>query len=388
MTYTRLVCVAGFAMFSMFFGSGNLVFPLMVGVESQGQFHVASVGLLITGVAVPFLGLLGMLYYSGNRHLFFKALGGPVAFVLTFAMLGLLGPFAVVPRCTIVAHGGIALIAPEFTPALFNALFLLGTTVLAWKKTRIIEIIGTFLTPWLLGGIIAIIIAGIAFGPDILPSSLTPKEAFKTGLSQGYQTMDLLAAFFFSATTVAFIAGALISHEDKKHLERLSVTACMIGAFLLTIVYIGFVTLGAKFSPVLQGVSPEKLLVIVAQQSLGEYALPMAAVIIGLACLTTAAILTSLFADFLHSDILQQKISRPLALIFTVVLAYVLSLVGFATLAGWIVMVLQVAYPALIVFSIVSIVNHKTNHRFEQYHLAKISFWVVMALSLGNALYS
>ncbi len=388
MTYTRLVCVAGFAMFSMFFGSGNLVFPLTVGVESQGQFHAASVGLLITGVAVPFLGLLGMLYYNGNRHLFFKSLGGPVAFVLTFAMLALLGPFAVVPRCTIVAYGGISLIAPDFTPALFNALFLLATTVLAWKKTRIIEIIGTFMTPLLLGGIVAIIVAGIAFGPDILPSSLVSEIAFKRGLSKGYQTMDLLAGFFFSATTVVFIASALTSHEDKKHLERLSVTACLIGAFLLSIVYIGFVTLGAKFSSVLQGVDPEKLLVIVAQQSLGEFALPMAAVIIGLACLTTAAILTSLFADFLHSDILQEKISRHVALLFTVGFAYVFSLVGFSTLAGWIENALSIAYPALIAFSIIAIVNHKTNNRFEKYPLAKISFWIVLALSFGKSLYS
>ncbi len=382
MSYTRLVLIAGFAMFSMFFGSGNLVFPLMVGVASQSQFHGASLGLLITGVAVPFLGLLGMLYYSGNRHLFFKSLGGPVAFVLTFAMLGLLGPFAVVPRCTIVAHGGISLIAPDLSPALFNGLFLLATTFLAWKKTRIIEIIGTFLTPWLLGGIIAIIIAGIAFGPDVLPSPLTQSVAFEKGLTQGYQTMDLLAAFFFSATTVAFIATALTSHEDKKHLERLSITACLVGAFLLTIVYIGFVTLGAKFSPLLQGIEPEKLLVVVAQHSLGDFALPLAAIIIGLACLTTAAILASLFADFLHKDILQEKISRHFALIITVILAYTLSLVGFLTLASWIALVLGIAYPALIIFSIVSIVNHKTDHKFEKYHLAKISFWFVLLLSL------
>ena len=388
MSYIRLVLTAGFAIFSMFFGSGNLVFPLMVGVASQSQFHTASLGLLITGIAVPFLGLLGMLYYSGNRHLFFKSLSSPIAFFLTFAMLGLLGPFAVVPRCTIVAHGGISLIAPECTPTVFNALFLLATTFLAWKKTRIIEIIGAFLTPWLLGGIIAIIIAGLVFGPDINPSTLTDREAFTKGLHQGYQTMDLLAAFFFSATTVTFIASALTSHEDKRHLERLSITSCLIGAFLLAIVYMGFVGLGAKFSPLLQSITPEKLLVVIAQHSLGDFALPIAAIIIGLACLTTAAILTSLFADFLHQDILQKKISRHIALIATVLLAYTLSLVGFATLASWIALILGISYPALIVFSIVSIINHKTDHRFEKYHLAKTTFWLALLLSLGQHLYS
>lgn len=382
MSYTRLVLTAGFAMFAMFFGSGNLVFPLMVGVLSQSNFQIASMGLIITGVAVPFLGLLGMLYYSGNRHLFFKTLGKPLAFMLTFAMLALLGPFAVVPRCTIVAHGGIALIAPFLSPALFNALFLGITVILAWKKTRIIEVIGTFLTPWLLGGIIAIIIAGLLFGPTISPSLLNAEQAFTTGLSKGYQTMDLLAAFFFSAATVAFIAKALTTHEDKQNLEKLSVTACLIGAFLLTIVYLGFVALGAKFAPLLQGIAPEELLVVIAQHSLGNFALPIAAVIIGLACLTTAAILTSLFADFLHKDILRERISRHLALIATILLSYTLSLVGFATLASWIAFVLEIVYPALIAFSIMAIFHHKTHHRFEKYHLSKIIFALVIVGSL------
>ncbi|HBN22736.1 MAG TPA: hypothetical protein DD412_05815 [Holosporales bacterium] len=382
MSYTRLVLTAGFAMFAMFFGSGNLVFPLMVGVISQSNFQIASMGLVITGVAVPFLGLLGMLYYSGNRHLFFKTLGKPLAFILTFAMLGLLGPFAVVPRCTIVAHGGITLIAPFLSPVFFNAVFLGITLVLAWKKTRIIEIIGTFLTPWLLGGIIAIIVAGLLFGPEISPSLLKANQAFTTGLSKGYQTMDLLAAFFFSAATVAFIAKALTTHKDKQNLEKLSVTACLIGAFLLTVVYLGFVALGAKFALLLHGIDPEKLLVVIAQQSLGNLALPIAAVIIGLACLTTAAILTSLFADFLHKDILRERIPRHVALIATILLSYTLSLVGFVTLASWIAFALEIVYPALIVFSIVAIFHHKTQHRFEKYHLSKISFGLVIAASL------
>jgi len=382
MSYTRLVLTAGFAMFAMFFGSGNLVFPLMVGVISQSNFQVASMGLIITGVAVPFLGLLGMLYYSGNRQLFFKPLGKPLAFLLTFAMLGLLGPFAVVPRCTIVAHGGITLIAPFLSPTLFNAVFLSITLALAWKKTRIIEIIGTFLTPWLLGGIVAIIIAGLLFGPDILPSLLNAEQALETGLLKGYQTMDLLAAFFFSAATVAFIAKALTTHEDKQNLEKLSITSCLIGAFLLTVVYLGFVALGAKFAPLLQGVAPEKLLVAIAQQSLGNFALPVAAIIIGLACLTTAAILTSLFADFLHKDILRERLSRRFALIITIFLSYILSLVGFATLASWIAFALEIVYPALIVFSIMAIFHHKTHRRFEKYHLSKISFGLVIIISL------
>ncbi len=377
MSYTRLVFVAGFAMFSMFFGSGNLVFPLMVGVKSLSGFHTASVGLILTGVLLPFLGLLAMVYYSGNRQLFFKSLGGPAAFILTFAMLSLMGPFGVLPRCIIVAYGGVDLVFDGLSAPVFNALFSAVTGFLAWHRSRIIEIIGTFLTPLLLLGIFALITAGIFLGDAPAFSTLTPKEAFVTGLDQGYQTMDLLAAFFFSATTVAFIAKALTSHEDKQNLERLSLTACSIGAFLLTLVYLGFVYLGAKYAPVLQNVAPENLLVVVAEHSLGSFALPLAAIVIGLACLTTSTILASLFADFLQMDIMQEKMPRWLALVITLIIGYTFSLLGFSDLAGWIANALVIAYPALIAYAIAKIIAIKTGYKYS-----REIFWFVLLVSI------
>lgn len=377
MSYTRLVFVAGFAMFSMFFGSGNLVFPLMIGVKTLDQFHIASIGLMITGVLVPFVGLLSMIYYSGNRQLFFKSLGAPAAFVLTFSMLSLMGPFGVLPRCIIVAHGGVDLVFEGLSAPVFNGVFCAVTAFLAWHKSRIIELIGTFLTPLLLLGIFALIAAGLFLGPTPASSDLTTNGALAEGLLQGYQTMDLLAAFFFSATTVIFIARALTTHEDKQNLERLSLTACLIGAFLLSLVYLGFVCLGAKYAPVLCQVAPEKLLVVIAEQSLGPLALPLAAIVIALATLTTATILASLFADFLQKDMLQEKIPRWLALIITLIIGYTFSLLGFSDLASWIANALMIAYPALIGYALAKIIAKKTDHKY-----AREVFWLILLAAI------
>lgn len=377
MSYTRLVFVAGFAMFSLFFGSGNLVFPLMIGVNSLDQFHIAALGLMVTGVLVPFIGLLSMVYYNGNRHLFFKSLGAPVAFILTFAMLSLMGPFGVLPRCIIVAHGGVELVFKSLSAPIFNAIFCVITAFLAWHRSKIIEIIGTFLTPLLLLGIFALIIVGISLGPPPAASSLTGGDALMSGLIQGYQTMDLLAAFFFSATTVIFIAQALTTHKDKQNIGRLSLTACLIGAFLLALVYIGFVYLGAKYAPTLSNISPEKLLVAIAEQSLGNIALPLAAIIIALATLTTATILASLFADFLQKDMLQEKVPRWLALTVTLIIGYTFSLLGFSDLANWIANALIIAYPALIGYAIAKIIAKKTGHKY-----ARETFWFLLLAAI------
>ena len=62
----------GFAMFAMFFGAGNVVFPLSLGLMAQDKNIYAIVGLLITAVGVPFIGLMSMTLFNGNYKHFFE----------------------------------------------------------------------------------------------------------------------------------------------------------------------------------------------------------------------------------------------------------------------------------------------------------------------------
>lgn len=377
MSYLRLILIGGFAIFSMFFGSGNLVFPVLLGVEHAQDYAVAFMGLILTGVVVPFLGLLAMILYHGNRLAFFERLGRPLVFILTFAMLGLMGPFGVLPRCIIVAQGGIDLIVPGVSPAIFNALFCGIIAFLAWQRSKIIEIIGHFLTPWLLTGIVLLILAGVFLGPSLPSGNKNALEAFYGGLCQGYQTMDLLAAFFFSAATVTFIKSLVEDPENKQKIYKLSLRACLLGSLLLSLVYLGFVYLGAVYSVALQNVGPEKMLILVAYHALGPFAPSVVGIIIALACLTTAVVLASLFTDFLHQDVFKEKISRSLGLLMTLTSAYAFSLLGFSSLACWISHALTIAYPALIGYAVAAIIAQKIKYNFT-----REAFWVLLSISL------
>jgi len=119
------VFTAGFAMFSMFFGSGNLVFPLLLGSVVQGTYAYAILGLFISAVCIPFLGLIGMIQFNGDREAYFSRLGRIPSFVLVFFLLALIGPLGVIPRCITVAFGGVRLIAPFFPFFIFSFLFCL-----------------------------------------------------------------------------------------------------------------------------------------------------------------------------------------------------------------------------------------------------------------------
>jgi LIVCS family branched-chain amino acid:cation transporter len=279
-------------------------------------------------------------------------------------MLALIGPFGVIPRCVTVAFGGISLMFSGFSFALFSAFFCALTGALIWKKNRIVDIIGLILTPFKLGSIFLLILVGLWFGGTPSNSSISAPYSALLGIMQGYQTMDLVAAFFFACTIYDYLKTQSQS-KSKPDLLRMGVQASLVGAFLLSLVYVGFIMLGAKFAPVLQGVAPESMLVVIAEKTLGYYAMPVVALTLAVSCLATATVLAALFVDFLQEDLSQNRLSRPQSIILTLLTAYGLSLFGFKTICGWLGTILEWIYPFLVVFAIFQILS-KVGKGFSQ----------------------
>jgi len=190
-----LMLSTGFAMFSMFFGSGNLVFPLLVGKESQGHLFFAALGFILTGVLVPFLGVGAMMLYKGDNRAFFGTLGRPARFWLPLIILGLMGPFGVLARCFTVAHGSFKLIFPEVELIVFSLVSCVLIFMITINKNRIIPMLGQWLTPFLLLALFAIGVFGYWYSDLNVQAQGQWDTAFLTGIFKGYQTMDLLAAF-------------------------------------------------------------------------------------------------------------------------------------------------------------------------------------------------
>lgn len=375
-----LVITAGFAMFSMFFGAGNLVFPIFIGMEAFNEITPALLGLFASGIVVPFLGLFAMTLFGGDYEKFFGVLGPVVPYVLITIILCLVGPFGALPRCVLVSHGAIALWAPEIPPFIFNAVYCLLLGIAVWRKNKLVDLLGHWLSPLLLAGVMIIIIFGLMAPPIVSPAvGLTRGEALNFGFSQGYQTLDLLGAFFFSATTLHYLQKRLeeAGESNRKALIRLNVQASMIGAGLLFLVYGGFLWLGAKFSFGLAGTPPESLISAIAQQVLGDYAVPVVSLTILLACFTTAVVITMLFADFLAVEL--KKYLKPLdTLVITLSLAYVMSLLGFEWIMHFLATILTVLYPALIALTVANIVYKLWNINFT-----RTAFWVTTVISIG-----
>lgn len=352
-----LVLSTGFALFSMFFGSGNLVFPLTVGQESEGHYLLAALGIIFTGVAVPFLGVWGMLLYKGDLYEFFNCFGKKGTFLFAFFALALMGPFGVLARCLTVAHGALSLLFQDIPLPYTSAFLCLTIFFLAVNKNKIVTMLGSILTPFLLLSIALIAWFGLqgSFPPAAPSSSL---EALKNGFFQGYQTMDLLAAFFFSQF--------IIQHLKEKSASNHFYPSSLLGAGLLATVYLSLVMLGWKFSPILEGVPPQEMLGLIAMESLGSFAAPCVCLAIVFACLTTAIVLASLFADFLRTEVTQNKIGNSSALMITLGISFAVSTLDFAGIAGFLGPLLETIYPALITLTVINIgaklAGYKTTH--------------------------
>ena len=266
-----LVLTTGFALFAMFFGSGNLVFPLLVGTESHGHFFASSWGIIMTGVLVPFMGVLAMLLYKGDTREFLGTMGKPAKFWFPLIALSLMGPFGVLARCITVAHGSFALLIPQCSLILFSIAFCVVIFLLTINKSRIIPFLGSALTPFLLLSLLTIIFAGVWYGhlPPIENADVWP--AFSDGALQGYQTMDLLAAFFFSTFVINHLSKKFTDDADQNSLVKVFLQSALLSGGLLSLIYCGLVYLGSAYAFELSHVPPQAMLGVVAQNTMGLF---------------------------------------------------------------------------------------------------------------------
>jgi branched-chain amino acid:cation transporter, LIVCS family len=353
-----IIVSTGFAMFSMFFGSGNLVFPITVGKESEGHFLLAALGIILTGVVMPFLGAIAMMLYNGDSKRFFGTMGKSATFWFPFLSLSLMGPFGVLARCITVAHGSFRILIPETSLWAFSLIFCLLVFLITLRKNTIIPLLGSYLTPLLL-----LLLAGITFfglTSATFPSSLAngQMKALTNGFIQGYQTMDLLAAFFFSSFVIQHLAKYVISgKKEETPTPIIFVKSSLVGGSILAIVYLALVILGNLYSIELTHTAPTEMLGIIAQKVLGQWAAPVVCATIFLACLTTAVVLATLFADFLKIEISQKKLTAWQALAITLVIAFFVSTLEFSGIAKFLGPILETIYPALITLTIVNMAN-------------------------------
>lgn len=339
----------GLAIFAMFFGAGNIIFPLALGQIAFDKTPWGLAGLLLTAVAMPFAGLLAMFRYNGQIQLFFSRLGKIPGLILATVIISLLGPFGAAPRCIALAHSTMSLSIPGVPLILFSACACMLIFLFAYKENRLLKLLGYVLSPLKITLLVLIIIKGFMEAPEaeLVSTELSGISFFWHGLTEGYNTMDLLAAFFFAPIVIS----SLSSPQKEQNLNRFALIASTIGAVLLSIVYIGFCYLAYFYAPQLEGMSNDKLLGAIAINILGPYAGLIVTLTVSFACLTTAIALIAAFSGFMQREIFKEKINHVSVLLLSLMATFSITTLEFQGIARFLNPVLEICYPALILLT-------------------------------------
>ena len=342
---TKDVLLTGFALFAMLFGAGNLIFPPMLGYETNSSWIPTMLAFTITGVGFPFLGILSV-SIVGNGIKDFANRVSPM-FSTIFAIISILaiGPMLAIPRTGATAYE-ITFLHNGMNNTIYKYIYLIcyfGIVILfSLRANKVIERVGKILTPIILLLLFLIIVKGIFFSglsikPDIYP------HAFKRGFLEGYQTMDTIASIAYAGIILKAIKNG--RNLTQKQEFAFLIKAGLVAILSLALIYGGFALVGAKMHSVLVTNDKIELLVKTTSYLLGGYGNLILAICVAGACLTTAIGLVATVGEF-FSSITSFKYEK--IVVFTVIISFLLSILGVENIIRISVPILVFIYPVMI----------------------------------------
>jgi branched-chain amino acid:cation transporter, LIVCS family len=380
------ILAAGLALFSMFFGAGDLIWPLIIGGQLGDRISIGVWGFLISGVSLPLLGLFAMMVFEGDFFAFFRKAGAWPGAIMLFLVQMILGPFGSLPRLLTLAHATLLPYLPEAVNLLvFSLVASLLVFFLAILKNQIVDILGVFLSPIMLLTMGAILIIGFWSPPTQNVVELPAGETFLFGLNSGYNTLDLIASFIFAPLVFSYFKHDETTSDKelaKRHVYKKMSASCIIAGLLLGGMYLGLTFLASYYTPYLPVHRPEERLGLIALKLLGTSGAFISCIAIALSCLTTAIPITAVVADYIKKEFLPDKTPVLLPIGAILLVSTFLANIGFMGIAEMLTPILQILCPPLTVLSVLNILN-----KLYAIEVRKSLVYITIALSVAAYFY-
>jgi len=352
---------AGFAIFCMFFGAGNIVLPLYLVQSWPGDIYFSFLGFCLTGVLVPLLGLIAAVF-TGEINKYFIPLGAAFGLIMQIILICIEGPFGVLPRCLIVSGGAFMQEFPKFNIEIFYIICSVFLFFLAIKERLMVSIVGKFFTPIMLIFLFVLFFLSENKNLDIYEHG-HQMDAFLDGIYKGYLTYDLPAAIYFTAIAMHYFKG-FENNKDNSDFIKQGLIASLIAIALLIVVYAAFINIGMANYSIIKDISPEQILPAIIKGSLGNYTSFVFTIFILLACLTTAVAAITVWSDFIEDRLFKNKtVPRTVVLFISLVISFFVAELKFKGLISLLQPILQIIYPILIILTIYNIYLYYKNKK-------------------------
>ena len=355
----------GSLLFGLFFGAGNLIFPVKMGQSAGSNMLPATIGFLITGVGLPVLGIVASaLSESESLYDMGKPIGSGYSIIFTCLLYLTIGPLFAIPRTATVAFevGMHPFIGKEYLRIglfIFSFIFFALTLYFSLRPRRILDWVGKYLTPTFL--VLLSILLIVTFVKPMGQISQYPPQGnyiskpLFTGLLDGYNTMDALASLAF-----AIIIISNIKKFGVKNPRSIAIETCksgLVSVIGMTVIYASLAYMGAtSLGSLSSGENGGIILSMVSNHYFGSIGKVLLAAIVGVACLKTSIGLITSCAE-MFSTLFPKSISyEKYAVLFTL-FSFIIANFGLNNIIQLSIPVLMFLYPLAITLIILSLLT-------------------------------
>jgi len=380
----------GSALFGLFFGAGNIIFPIQIGQQAGSQMIPATLGFLLTAAGLPFLGTLALARSETTGVYQLASRVGPRYAVLFTLLLYLtIGPFFALPRTASVAYeislasylpaGSLQIVGFVFTFIFFSIAFYFGL-----KPKNIMDVVGKYLNPIFLAllGIVVVVAIVVPMGNVFTAGSVAPYDTTPLieGALNGYSTMDGLASLAFGVLVISAVKNKGIK-DPKKIAHSISISGIVVFV-LMAVIYTSLVYIGASSTGIMAVADNGGLaLAQVTNHYFGILGAVVLALIVTFACLKTAIGLITACSEMFH-QLLPRFTYRQYMLVVTV-FAFFVANFGLTSIIEYAKPILMFIYPLSIALIFLALTE-------QWFHKSKIVYGMttmfVMYASLSDFL--
>ncbi len=383
LTFKQKLLVAG-TLFGMFFGAGNLIFPVHLGQMAGSNVWPAIVGFIITAVGIPIFGVaaIGITHSDGLQALSSKV-GKGYGIFFTCLLYLTIGPLFAIPRCATVSFTtGVTPMLGDGSKEwlallIFSAIFFAFVLFFSLRPGKITLWIGKIINPIFLLFLAVLVIAALTH-PSTSVSEVEPAEAYKTGaffssFIEGYGTMDAIAGLAFGIVVIDVIRRMGVSDDNAVAYDVLG--SGVLTGILMAVIYVVTILMGTQSRGLFETSDNGGIaLTQIAGHYFGGVGQIILAITITFACLKTSiGLVTSCSETFVKMT--HGKISYPVWAVLFTLFSFAVSNVGLSAIIEYSIPVLMLIYPPAIALIALAFIGKHFQHDRAVYIAVMIGTW-------------
>ena len=385
-------------LFGLFFGAGNLIFPLILGAKAGSTLPTALAGLLITAVGIPLLGVMsigisrseGLLDLSGRVSPAFRLF-------FTCALYLTIGPLFAIPRCAATSFTiGLLPFAGNqvwLWQLLFSVFFFAAVLYFSLKPSKILDSVGKLLNPafLLFLGIMLVtaLVKPVQSAASVPPTGDYVTASFSSGFLQGYDTLDALASLAFGIIVIRAVRQLGVTEPGRVAVS--TVKAGAVSMTLMALIYAATALVGAQsydlYADRLSDASftGGDAFAIIARHYFGNAGALILAATVTLCCMKTAVGLVTSCSETFEA-MFPGKLKYPQWAVLFSGASLLISNIGLSQIITFSAPVLYFLYPLAIVLILLGLFGRFFGHSKRVYQWTMVFTWAAALLELGRVI--